>query len=74
MTFSLRGDSISTDGNARVLITDINPDGSNNEDALICTAEVAITGPVISNLYLDPTEMSTDSEDRIDPGRVSKTM
>ena len=69
MTFSLRGDSISTDGSGRVLITDINPTGDNNDDALICCSEVPISTALVGDWYLDPTEMSTDSGDRIvNPG------
>ena len=67
MTFSLRGDvSIPTDGSGRVLITDINPTGDNNEDALICRSERdTFTYSSPGNWYLHPTEMSTDSDDRI---------
>ena len=75
MTFSLTGyNSIPTDGSARVNITDINPTGDNNEDALICTSETE-TGDSDGRTewFLHPTAMSTDFEnDRIDPGRVSK--
>ena len=66
VTFSLRGDSIPADGSARVLITDINPNGDNNEDALICTSErdtSVIDGP--TDWFLHPTEMSTSGDDRI---------
>ena len=63
VTFSLRGDdSIPTDGSGRVLITDINPNGDNDEDALICRSEI---DTAFGNWYLHPTEMSTDEGDRI---------
>ena len=39
VTLSLRGNSIPTDGSGRIVITDINPDGDNEEDALICQSE-----------------------------------
>ena len=70
MTFSLTGyDSIPIDGSGRVLITDINPTGDNNEDAIICHSEIdAFTTAANNgdtNWYLDPTEMSTDDVDRI---------
>ena len=60
MNFSLRGNSIPTDGSGRVNITDI---GVANEDALICRSGKAISS--IGNWYLHPTEMSTDDDDRI---------
>ena len=63
MTFSLRGDSIPTDGSGRVLITDINPNGVNNEDALICRSGKPISSG--GDWYLHPTEMSTNVDDRI---------
>ena len=72
MTFSLRGDSISTNGSARILITDINPNGDNNEDALICTSEVPVFGDGVGDWFLHPTEMSSDHNDRI--GQVSKNI
>ena len=65
MIFSLRGDSISTDGSGRVLITDINPNGDNNEDAIICRSEMDTFTSTAGNWYLHPTEMSTDEGDRI---------
>ena len=66
VTFSLRGnDSIPTNGSGCVLITDINPNGDNDEDALICRSGKPIsTG---GNWYLHPTEMSTNDTDRINP-------
>ena len=73
MTFSLTGnDSIPTDGSGRVLITDINPNGDNNENALICRSEMNIFSG--GDWFLHPTEMSSDNDDRIDTFRVSKTM
>ena len=70
MTFSLRGNSIPTNGNGRVLITDINPTGDNDEDALICRSEIdTFTSSVGlgTNWYLHPTGMSTDEDDWIAP-------
>ena len=64
MTFSLNGNSIPTDGSGRVNITDINPNGDNNEDALICRSGKATSSN--GNWYLHPTEMSTDDGDRIE--------
>ena len=70
MTFSLTGyDSIPTDGSGRVLITDINPNGDNNEDALICLSEISNT--TVGDWYLHPTEMSTNEDDRINTSHVS---
>ena len=66
MTFALRGNSIPTDGSGRVLITDINPDGDNDVDALICRSEIH-HNTFGGNWYLDPTEISTDDGDRINP-------
>ena len=65
MTFSLRGDSIPTDGSGRVLITDINPSGDNNEDALICRSEIDTFTSNGGDWFLNPTEMSTDEGGRI---------
>ena len=65
VTLSLRGDSILTNGSGRVLITDINPNGDNYEDALICHSGKPISGNGVGDWYLHPTEMSTDSGDRI---------
>ena len=68
VTFSLTGyDSIPTDGSGRVLITDINPTGDNNEDALICRSEIDIFTSNGGNWFLLPTEISTDDSDRINP-------
>ena len=68
MTFSLRGNSIPTDGSGHVLITDINPNGDNDEDALICSSEIDTFTSTVNtggNWYLNPTERSTDDGDRI---------
>ena len=65
MTFSLRGDSIPTDGSGRVLITHINPNGDNDEDALICRSEISTFTSNSGNWFLNPTESSTDDGDRI---------
>ena len=60
MTFSLTGyDSIPTDGSGHVLITDINPNGDNDEDALICRSEIDTFTSEFGNWFLNPTEMST---------------
>ena len=63
VSFSLRGTSIPTDGSVQVLISHINPNGENDEDALICRSEIPISG--IGNWYLHPTQMSIDDDDRI---------
>ena len=61
----LRGDPIPTDGSGRIVITDINPDGVNNEDALICQSELALsTG---GDWFLHPTQQTTDDSDKIEP-------
>ena len=53
----------------RVLITDINPDGDNDgkndADALICRSEIDTFTSTAGNWFLNPTEMSTDEDDRI---------
>ena len=63
MSFSLRGASIPNNGSGHVLITDINPNGDNNEDALICRSEIPSSD--LGNWYLHPTEMSINDVDRI---------
>ena len=63
VTFSLRNASIPSNGSGSVIITDINPSGHNNEDALICRSEVPISDG--GDWYLHPTEMSIDNNDRI---------
>ena len=63
MTFSLRGNSIPTDGSGRVLITAINPTVDNDEDALICRSETNGFATPAGDWFLHPTEMSTDSGD-----------
>ena len=65
MTFSLRGNSIPTDGSGRVRVTDI---GDNNGNALICRSGKAISSTSGGNWYLHSTEMSTDDGDRIVSG------
>ena len=57
MSLSLRGSSIPTDGSGRIVITDINPDGDNNEDALICLSELPAS--VNGEWYLHPTQQTT---------------
>ena len=64
VTFSLRGDPILTDGSARVNITDINPNGYNNEDALICHSERSSSDGQ-TDWFLHPTQMSISVADRI---------
>ena len=71
MIFSLRGDSIATDGSGRVLITDINPNGDNDEDALICTSETNTSdSDGRADWFLNPTQMSINEADRISPVRL----
>ena len=66
MTFSLTGyDSIPTNDNGRVVITDINPNEYNNVDALICRSEVVTSQG--GNWYLNSNQQSTKAGDRIDP-------
>ena len=60
---SLRGSSIRTDGNGRIDITDINPDGVNNEDALICLSELALS--VNGEWFLHPTQQTNDGSVKI---------
>ena len=60
MTFSLRGDSIPTDGSGHVRITAI---GDTNGNALICRSGKAISSG--GDWYLHPTEMSTNDGARI---------
>ena len=63
MTLSLRGSSIPTDGSGRIVITDINPDGDNDDVALFCQSQLSLsTG---GNWYLHPTQQTTDDSDRI---------
>ena len=65
VTFSLKGNSIPNNG-SRVLITDINPDGDNDEDDLICRSETTISRlSGIGDWYLHPTRVSTSPGDRI---------
>ena len=68
MTLSLRGNSIPTDGSGRIVITDINPDGDNDEDALFCLSELYNISSR-SDWFLHPTQLTTqntnDGSDRI---------
>ena len=66
VTLSLRGNSIPTDGSGRIIITDINPDGDNNEDALICLSEVPIYSGNGGDWFLHPTQLTTESSVRIE--------
>ena len=63
MTLTLRGSSITTDGSGRIVITDINPDGDNDEDALICVSELPVS--VSGEWYLHPTQQTTETSDRM---------
>ena len=64
VTLRLRGNSIPTDGSGRIVITDINPDGDNEEDALLCLSEmVGLNG---GDWFLHPTQQTTDRSDRIE--------
>ena len=65
MTISLSGDPIATDGSGRIVITDINPDGDNEVDALLCLSELT-TLTATGNWYLHPTQQTTNESDRID--------
>ena len=65
VTLSLRGNSIPTDGSGRIVITDINPDGDNDEDALICQSEEPISD-YGGNWYQHPTQLTTESSVRIE--------
>ena len=73
VSFSLRGVNISNTGDGRVLITDINPNGDNDEDALICRSEIPLPDTHTSrgDWYLHPTEMSTNETDRIVPQKIA---
>ena len=57
MTLNLRGNPITADGSGRIVITDINPDGDNNDDALICLSELPTS--VNSEWYLHPSQQTT---------------
>ena len=58
VTLSLRGNSIPTDGSGRIVITDINPDGDNEVDALICRSELHNISSR-SDWFLHPTQLTT---------------
>ena len=64
MILTLRGDPIPTDGSGRIVITDINPDGDNNEDALICQSELIglSTG---GDWFLHPTQQTIHDSDKV---------
>ena len=69
VTLSLRGSSIPTDGSGRIVITDINPDGDNDEDALICQAELSVStigGNWFLHLTQQTTQHTTDGSVRIE--------
>ena len=61
VTFSLRGDSIPTNGSGHVRITTI---GESSEDALICHSEMPTL--VTGNWYLHPSQLTTDDDYRIE--------
>ena len=61
----LRGGPIPTDGSGRIVITDINPDGDNDEDALICHSQLVGLSDV-GNWFLHPTQQTTDGSVRIE--------
>ena len=63
VTFSLNGNSIPTDGSGHVRVTDINPNGDNNEDALICRSEMPTSEE--GNWYLHPSQLTADDDYRI---------
>ena len=64
VTLRLRGVPIPTDDSGRIVITDINPIADNNEDALICQAELSAlsTG---GNWFLHPTQQTTHESHKI---------
>ena len=68
VTLSLRGNSIPTDGSGRIVVTDINSDGDNDEDALKCRSEESIysSHDGSGNWYLHPTQQTTNDSDRIE--------
>ena len=60
VTLSLRGDPIPTNGSGRIVITDINPDGDNEdnlEGALICQSDVPTSAN--GDWFLHPTQQTT---------------
>ena len=57
VTFSLKGDSILTNGSGRVRITTI---GDNDEDALICRSGMPTS--VYGDWYLHPSQLTTDDD------------
>ena len=64
VTLSLRGNnSIPTDGSGRIVITDINPDGDNDVDALICRSQLHIING--GEWFLHPTQQTTDDSDKV---------
>ena len=64
VTLSLRDSSIPTDGSGRIVITDINPDGDNDEDALICRSQLHIISGG-GEWFLHPTQQTTDDSDKV---------
>ena len=61
VTFSLRGDSIPTDGSGHVRIATI---GDSNETALICRSEMPTS--VNGDWYLHPSQLTTDDGYKIE--------
>ena len=64
VTLSLSGSSIPTDGSGRIVITDIDPDGFNYEDTLICLSELQLNSG--GNWFLHPTQQTTQDSIRIE--------
>ena len=62
VTLSLRGGPIPTDGSGRIVITDINPDRDNDEDALLCHSEMLGLSDA-GNWFLHPTQQTTQHTD-----------
>ena len=65
VTLILRDSSIPTDGSGRIVITDINPDGDNDVDALLCHSEMLGLSDG-GNWFLHPTQQTTDGSVRIE--------
>ena len=63
MFLTLRGDPIPTDGSGRIVITDINPDGVNDEDALFCQSELTLS--VNADWFLHSTQQTIHDSDKV---------
>ena len=70
VTLSLRGNSIPTDGSVRIVITDINPDGDNDnlEDVLICQSDepTSVNGDWFLHATHQTTQHTNDGSIRIE--------